>query len=177
MKRMSWNIFCTLRIHVYMKRHDFHRIPYLILIYVGEDMGHDIPCHRTHGVHQPVFSFRRPFFFSFPLDGWLSVIWSPFCWQAEIMKRIVCRMAPLPPSPPPRQWWHGYTCDLVVAYIRIHMLLMPGINNVLLTWHNEWQRQKDTSPENPVEVECTGTPTTNIEVKSAKFVVCVFLLA
>lgn len=67
---------------------------------------------------------------------------------------------PPPPSQPVVVW--VYTCDLVVAYIHIHMLLMPGINNVALTWHTGWRRQKDT-PKIQLRLSAPA-PTTTIEV-------------
>lgn len=72
----KWNEWVGISFAHYscMIRHDFQQIPYSLLIYVAEDMGPDA-MHRTHGVHQPVFSFR---YTVFQLDGWLSVKWSLF---------------------------------------------------------------------------------------------------
>lgn len=136
MKRMSWNIFCTLHMYVGltvwlcmgMIRRDFHQISsHLILIYIC-DGGHGTQHTAYTTLHTwcvpacvlALFIFR----FFLLLNGWRLSYKMISVSSTAITERIGYMYMP-------RRASTQYTCDLVVAYIHIHMLLMPGINNVL----------------------------------------------
>lgn len=183
----------TLTRFVYMIRHDFHQNTSfdLMLIYgIAEDMGRHTRCYacRTVSRHMCTHTHCAPagsiFFSSFTFSTWwltrtlfhykMISVARPSRgghWEREITK---CRL---------HHELVVHTCDLVVAYIHIHMLLMPGINNVLhfartpspaSSHSTEWWRQKDTRKSGWAQ------PTLDTEVSGVvwEFVVFrVFLLA
>lgn len=173
MKRMSRNIFYTHTQHTLHGYDTAWLSPNtsfdLMLIYgIAKDMGRHTRYHacehrQSPHVHQPVvFSFRLSVF---QLDGWLS---RSLCKTISVPSRgghweiTKCRL---------HHELVVHTCDLVVAYIHIHMLLMPGINNVLhfartsthihtCSQRAHTQRNDDGKKilENPVELNQHSTP-------------------